>query len=678
MKTKTILVIFLMLSLVLSGCACRHEWAQASCTSPQVCTRCQETQGEALGHDWAAADCTRPQTCLRCGETQGQALGHSYAEWSFGETDMERCCTVCAQVQREPLDRGLQLEVLLRGCWEGWLLLHGDEAYTAYDFPIPLDMLCFAEDHGVSGHINTEEVAGSWEFLEYLEEEGQKNYIFSLHTSGDVQWKLLFSRRDEEDLLYLFYPNGDQVILRSNQTLAESLASLGSWAAPGGAGMYHLTFHPDRTLTGNLGQDFQGTWQLMPIQEDFGVIHSGLYIQYSSGGREVTLKATILPDDGSDGFVPETLSVSIQGAQYRFQPMSPEEIQRQSALLSSGPNAILGTWSSVYWRKFFDGYNIDHHLPGYSVTFHADNTFTASVGQELTGTWEYANHSFANDTVQKHRYYVQIHGQRNSLHLEYTSAEGQMPELHFSGSTVNHNDLKFLCLGRLTEADSYFLRAPEGKWTSTYEEKSTDNVQVPTMDYSFTFLSDGTYTGYDGEAVSGRWNLARIFYNDSGSTYHFDLRAVGASTGDDLILHTDGAEITSAEIRQSGEAYTRYIQLKQFTQEELDTLAAAPTFILGDWRSEYVIQGDSGDSVMTDAYTVTFHEDGTFTAQLDTPIQGTWFFDSYEAGSGCRYRFTFPGQTEFGYQYLFLNEARDDLSFSIVTEEKDDLYHMIR
>ena len=50
----------------------------------------------ALGHDYADATCTTPQTCKICGATEGEALGHSYAStWSKGEDGHWHECTVC-------------------------------------------------------------------------------------------------------------------------------------------------------------------------------------------------------------------------------------------------------------------------------------------------------------------------------------------------------------------------------------------------------------------------------------------------------------------------------------------------------------------------------------------------------------------------------------------------------
>ncbi len=54
-----------------------HDWIDATCTDPSVCTRCGATRGKPDGHSWARATCTEPRTCTVCGETEGEALGHT-------------------------------------------------------------------------------------------------------------------------------------------------------------------------------------------------------------------------------------------------------------------------------------------------------------------------------------------------------------------------------------------------------------------------------------------------------------------------------------------------------------------------------------------------------------------------------------------------------------------------
>lgn len=66
-----------ILSAIIS---CNHEWAEATCTEPSVCTKCGESKGEPLGHNWKSATYEEPKTCLRCGETVGEKLKNNKTE----------------------------------------------------------------------------------------------------------------------------------------------------------------------------------------------------------------------------------------------------------------------------------------------------------------------------------------------------------------------------------------------------------------------------------------------------------------------------------------------------------------------------------------------------------------------------------------------------------------------
>lgn len=78
MKKIIPLLIIVVLMLSLSGCGCKHEWAEATCNEPKTCTLCGKTQGEPLGHQFSEATCISPKVCEICGETEGEAWGHIY------------------------------------------------------------------------------------------------------------------------------------------------------------------------------------------------------------------------------------------------------------------------------------------------------------------------------------------------------------------------------------------------------------------------------------------------------------------------------------------------------------------------------------------------------------------------------------------------------------------------
>lgn len=75
---------------------CTHSFTQATCTTPQTCTKCGQTTGAALDHEYKDATCTERQTCIQCGNTQGWALGHAYSD---ATCTAPRTCSRCGSTQ---------------------------------------------------------------------------------------------------------------------------------------------------------------------------------------------------------------------------------------------------------------------------------------------------------------------------------------------------------------------------------------------------------------------------------------------------------------------------------------------------------------------------------------------------------------------------------------------------
>ena len=66
MKKLVLLFETILLCCLLSACACKHNWNDATCTDAKKCAKCGETEGEALGHDFEIKD-TKPATCSEMG-----------------------------------------------------------------------------------------------------------------------------------------------------------------------------------------------------------------------------------------------------------------------------------------------------------------------------------------------------------------------------------------------------------------------------------------------------------------------------------------------------------------------------------------------------------------------------------------------------------------------------------
>lgn len=100
-----ILVALIALMMILTGCQCKHEWKEATCTEPKICTKCGETEGEPLGHEWKEATCTEPKTCAKCGETEGDPLGH---EWKEATCTEQKTCSKCGITEGDSLGHDWQ------------------------------------------------------------------------------------------------------------------------------------------------------------------------------------------------------------------------------------------------------------------------------------------------------------------------------------------------------------------------------------------------------------------------------------------------------------------------------------------------------------------------------------------------------------------------------------------
>ena len=77
MKRTILVILVIALSLCLAACGCKHEWKEATCTTPKTCKNCGATEGDVSDHTWEEATATTPKTCKVCKATEGEALGYT-------------------------------------------------------------------------------------------------------------------------------------------------------------------------------------------------------------------------------------------------------------------------------------------------------------------------------------------------------------------------------------------------------------------------------------------------------------------------------------------------------------------------------------------------------------------------------------------------------------------------
>ncbi len=156
---KKIVALLLSLALLcLAGCAqeeCVHQWSEATCEMPKICTLCGMIDGQPLGHNWQEADCDSVKTCTVCQVTEGEALGHA---WLPANYQAPATCRTCAVTEGECLQPGfaaypvnvinVQLGVqydylaacYVQGyttmgkiCWDDYQIFESDETHAAVD-----------------------------------------------------------------------------------------------------------------------------------------------------------------------------------------------------------------------------------------------------------------------------------------------------------------------------------------------------------------------------------------------------------------------------------------------------------------------------------------------------------------------------------------------------------------
>lgn len=95
-QVPQLVILFGLLVLCLSACQCKHEWQEATCTTPKTCALCGETEGEPRNHEWQEATCTIPKTCILCGLTEGEPRDH---EWQEATCTTPKTCTLCGETE---------------------------------------------------------------------------------------------------------------------------------------------------------------------------------------------------------------------------------------------------------------------------------------------------------------------------------------------------------------------------------------------------------------------------------------------------------------------------------------------------------------------------------------------------------------------------------------------------
>ncbi len=119
-RRKYFILLALIVCAFLTGCACKHEWVEATCTEPKTCSKCGETEGEALGHNWGEWEVSveatpgniglKARTCSRCAEedTEVYEIERMFEDGHLLISPVDFCRNLGVKLYRYSLDVGLK------------------------------------------------------------------------------------------------------------------------------------------------------------------------------------------------------------------------------------------------------------------------------------------------------------------------------------------------------------------------------------------------------------------------------------------------------------------------------------------------------------------------------------------------------------------------------------------
>lgn len=535
MKQRFLLFLpVLLLLTALAGCGCRHEWIPADCVNPQVCTKCNAVGSPAAGHDWVDATCTAPQTCSRCGAAEGQALDHSYGEWVFDAEQMSRSCSVCSYVESSEIDREIYLETLLPGYWDFFGMYDDTGFVEAGSLKLTVIEFHFGTDRTVTFRTpdqGTEHF--TWSFDSYAVEADADSYYFTL--TNDEKTYSMCLRHNPSGKQHL--PNKELVLLSGQllmfcqyDRLEDDL--IGDWGIKTEWGQFvgnpgnWLTFHDDRTVTGELNGSVDGIWHVIPVYS-YGnwQVPSGYKVMIENNTGETSQLLTGSLDIKSG----RTLSFRTGRSVQSFTHIGQQALEQ----IKTSNEIHLGTWTST---EVLHLGKTEKATSEYSVTFNADGTFTAKIGKQLHGTWGVRDITDAKDkdwtngnSSPVYKYYMFVDGLKEEVYCEVDARLDRKTFVIHNYQPLDGREIRFVQYseeeyGLMMQRDTYLV----GHWPartfytrSEPDGKRTDDEHPE--NHFFTFNADGTFTAFLDKAFTGTWKFDRLDYQVTSTGEYWEF-----------------------------------------------------------------------------------------------------------------------------------------------------------
>lgn len=507
--------VILALMLLLSGCACSHQWQAADCLQPEICADCGETRGQPRGHAYREATCTLPEQCAVCGECRGEAPGHMLRNWEFQGEEMFRACEVCGWEERTALEREVYLRFLLSGHWE-----------CPVKNPSRSDPWFCCTREGEARYYDGSQIRqGTCSLDIYQQTEQGDCYTIVFQGEGETLTLLLREVPAGEPVLTL-----GTVTLTQHREIAEAMTC--KWGAMADGQLYVLTLNPDRTLT--LEPGYTGRWQIGDSQIQGDNRSCILLLELTREGEstvhtcQLSLGNRMLSQDNL--IYQMNFDLKLEDTLLSFRPRNEAQLQEYRDLLAEGAHRLEGQWQSRYvitdMERFrnhdiWDGYDCRTDMV---MEFLPDGSFTAWLDQEYTGTWRLSQvttmgakmeYSYALSIQDLPGVWRMTMDEEGYLYLQGNDAVVQL-------SRPEDPDLAQLLLLDERLVGTWECKNAESFYAYYEEEADRDMRWEPSGGYTLEIREDGTFAAYFDQKESGTWQSVDIL-EENGAVYQFDF-----------------------------------------------------------------------------------------------------------------------------------------------------------
>lgn len=380
-----------------------HDWMEADCEMPKICSVCGEAEGEARGHTLQEATCDSPAVCSVCGETQGEKNPHAFNKWKPNGEEMIRFCKACELEEVAPLDNLEIVKDMLLGEWESGLIRIVSDTglrnviHTGHS-------ITFQED-GTYVFQEEQTWTGTWELVRVnlpyytlklsCNEKLQQgsNYTCTIELWQDCERVNMseseigsrkmytFTRKDaqakKEAAEYLVGTWTSEMIGKSNSSHIQESRVVETG--------YTITAQDNGEVTISIEEEIKGTW-----------VYSGKCVDNEGKSFERTQYLYSVIWEGSQNYI--TISVSsdtkLQFNQwkdntsfyYYFGQKTAEEIEQ----FVKGPELMPGVWKSTLVEKRDIQADTTEELEEeYVLNVDAEGRYTSNIPQITNGAWAY-------------------------------------------------------------------------------------------------------------------------------------------------------------------------------------------------------------------------------------------------------------------------------------------------